>query len=135
MAFNIQTFKSGELDYRVNLSKQIDRIADLFSKQIEATHLNIAEAQKMLIDTQTMSVEMLGYMLIPYMDDEYNGDAEKLKTDNGGKDKIREKQQYAMERYGLLMKLMNRKHLLIEEVEEEVSEKYPIDEQGEEDAN
>ncbi len=123
-------YKSAEFGYKINLSKQIDRITELFSQKIDERHEDIALSQKLAVNVQLTAVNILERMLQPYLDDAYKNGMKTLekKYDMDKKEKnvqwknINEKQDFIEEKFGLLMELMNRKRMLMEESVEEIEE-------------
>lgn len=132
MSQQFQSYKSGEIEYKVSVSKQIDRIAELFSQKMDERS-NVRQTQKVMIESQTIAINIFERMLQPYHDEDYKTAIKKLKEEMKTIEGMTQKQEFAEKKFGLLMELMNRKRMLMEETVEEVQE-GEIPEESEEDA-
>ena len=118
-------FKVDEINYKENVSNQIDRIAQLFSEKISTNErIDFVTAQKIHVDTIKNAVEALEIMLFPYCEEDemyqnLKKEAEKLlKKSEKEEDeikKLRLKLEYARKKWMALMILMDRKRMLLEE--------------------
>jgi len=118
MAFEVHSLKKVELPFKMNLANQIERIAELFSQKVEIGLANIAISQSILIDSQSMAVDTLETMLEPYLDENYHNIVDAMIIS----DRKRDNQKNAMKKFGLLIRVMARNHMLIEGVLEDVKE-------------
>lgn len=116
------SFKSSEIEYKINLSKQIDRIADMFSQKIDERHTNMAKAQSILISSQLVAVNFLERMLQPYQDDKYKEALKGIRNEHKKGKGVNDKQVFTEEKFGLLLELMSRKRMLMEEGVEDLEE-------------
>ena len=114
-----KSFRTSEIEYKINLSKHIDRIGMLFSMAVSERHTNLKLAQRIMVDNQITSINFLEKMLQPYLDGQYMNEIGVVKLSN---DTLNDRQIYAEKKFGLLMELMQRKRMLIEETVEEVKE-------------
>ena len=114
-----KSFRTSEIEYKINLSKHIDRIGMLFSMAVSERHTNLKLAQRIMVDNQITSINFLEKMLQPYPDGQYMNEIGVVKLSN---DTLNDRQIYAEKKFGLLMELMQRKRMLIEETVEEVKE-------------
>ena len=111
-----------ELEFRTNLSQQINVIAALISAPAaeNVPKDSFLTVFAMRCDTQTAAVNVLESMLAPYFDAAYTKDNEtltaKLKTETEGKTGCKVSQcmrQHAISKFGALIRLMHRKGLLL----------------------
>lgn len=108
----------GEFDFHKALLFHINRISKLItsfpvvSGQFEAQPIMAEETQKFIEKSFHNSVELFEAMLYPYLDDEYHKDIEDRKA-------TWKKPGYkslfvGLDKYGLLLKLMDRLNLLLD---------------------
>lgn len=100
-AFEGELRVGGETGYRINLSRQVDRINALMSQY----HHQFG----MPTEAIRWGITSLEIMMQPYEDAKYIEDYKKA-LEKSGDDSFR----FALKKYGLLMKLMARKNLLLE---------------------
>ena len=119
---NMINWRAGETEYKFSLKTQIDRVAQMFSQRLETSSANLLVAETILVDTCVKSVQCLEAML-PFQDDIYVRDLAAL--GQMPKDSLWEINAWSVKKFALLMFLMKRKRLLLEEVEEEIEEGRP----------
>jgi len=119
---NMVNWRSGETEYKFSLKTQIDRVAQMFSQRLETSSANLLTAETILVDTCVKSVQCLEAML-PFPDDQYNRDLELLGAMPSGN--LKKINEWVVKKFALLMFLMKRKRLLLEEVEDEIEEGRP----------
>jgi len=125
MAYSVHSAKKIELPYKITLNEQIGRIAELFSTKLEVGVSNMNLAQRLLVNTQENAVNVLDAMF-PYKDSVYNTAVGAL--DKPKKDRLIERQDVAMEKFGLLIELMKRNRMLMEGIMEDIE--MGIEEEG-----
>lgn len=119
-----EKFAVKEYEFKINLSRQIDRIAELLSEKIELGSTDTEKAQKILVSAKLNSVDTLEAMLKFYLkyDEEYQKELEKLlkeyavkMRDKNSHKAVLAKEEFAEKKFALLMDFMGRKGWLIEE--------------------
>jgi hypothetical protein len=95
----------------------------MFSQRLETSSANLAVAETILVDTCVKAVNTLEAML-PFQDAIYEKDIKTLGATPTG---LKEINNWCMKKFALLMFLMKRKRLLLEEVEDEIEEGAPED--------
>lgn len=124
-----QTFRSSEIEFKINLSKQIDRIAALFSENIDARHTNLRLAQRMHFDDLMSAVNILEAMMTPYHDDIYTTASSAIKKPD--EKKLHSCEEAALEKFRAVISLMDRNGLLLmkrETVTESLEDDTNVDE-------
>jgi len=119
---NLVNWRAGETEYKFSLKTQIDRVAQMFSQRLETSSANLLVAETILVDTCVKAVQTLEAML-PFPDDQYVKDLATLGP--MPKESLKAINDWAVKKFALLMFLMKRKRLLLEEVEDEIEEGRP----------
>jgi len=113
-----------EYEFKINLSRQIDRIAALLSEKIDTRTTDFAKSQKILVTAKLNAVDALEAMLKFYWKNDANYKEEIKKLQKEYNDKIHDKNDYkatiakeefAEKKFGILMDFIGMKGWLIEE--------------------
>jgi len=113
-----EIIKEGEFDYHLALLFHINRISKLISTfpvatgTMEAGVYFTEETRKYIENSFFNSVKLLECMLSPYIDEEYRNDLTKAK-EIWKKEKF-DYMEAGLDRYALLLKLMDRLNLLLD---------------------
>jgi len=111
-------YKTEDINFKINVSMQINRISELFSQKIDERHSDITLAQKIRVDTIINAIDALEIMMFPYIDNEYKEGIKKLRNEikkiEKKDDKINAKLKFAKKKWALLMQLMDKNKMLLE---------------------
>lgn len=111
-------FLTGRLAYEWLLAQQIQGITILGRTPPTKTANDVLITQEALYITYSHAVEDLEILLCPYLDQDYEQSYDKLKSDAKYRN-AEELSALRRKQFKLLIKLMKRKHLLLEESEVE----------------
>ena len=111
---------NSETEYKLNLSRQMDRINILLSTRLEINQGNILQAFKMLVAAQRNAVDALEAMFSPYIDSDYRVDRKHLIKkysilikDDDEHNAIVKEQDFVEKKYAALIRCLERKNMLL----------------------
>jgi len=104
----MEDIRGGKLDYKMVISRALDRIHSLcyISQNVEQSMIN--EVPRRII----YGIELLEMLLKPYLDDKYKGQIKKLKKRK--KEKKLDSFSFALKKFGYLCCMLDRLNMLLE---------------------